>query len=67
MILATDENVELLHHLEQVSTEGMVGSLAENLVEALGKFPAGKKKVWDYFKFIFVCEDSSIRVKQENL
>jgi hypothetical protein len=43
--LATDENVELLHHLEQVFAEGAVGSLAENLVEALGKFPEGKKKV----------------------
>jgi len=44
-ILAEDENVELLHHLEQVSTEGMVGSLAENLVEALIKFPEGRRKV----------------------
>ena len=44
-ILAEDENVELLHHLEQVSTEGNVGSLAENLVEALIKFPEGRKKV----------------------
>ncbi|XP_057290056.1 E3 ubiquitin-protein ligase UBR4-like isoform X1 [Hydractinia symbiolongicarpus] len=44
-ILVTDENVGLLHHLEQVSSEEMVGSLAENLMEALRVFPAGKKKV----------------------
>lgn len=44
-LLTSDENVELLHHLEQVSTEGMVGSLAENLVEALSKFPLGKQKI----------------------
>ena len=43
--MSSDENVELLHHLEQVSTEGMVGSLAENLVEALIKFPIGKEKI----------------------
>ena len=44
-VLATDENVVLLHHLEQVSSEEMVGSLAENLMEALREFPEGKKKV----------------------
>jgi len=45
VILVSDENISLLHHLEQVSTEEMVGSLAENLVEAMVKFPEGKKKV----------------------
>lgn len=44
----TDENVGLLHHLEQVSSEEMVGSLAENLMEALRVFPDGKKKVCEF-------------------
>jgi len=45
VILSEDKNVALLHHLEQVSSEEMVGSRAESLMEALREFPVGNKKV----------------------
>ena len=34
-----------IHRLEQVSSEEKVGSLAENLMEALREHPDGEKKV----------------------
>ena len=43
--LSTDETIGVLHRLEQVSSEEMVGSLAENLMEALTVLPEGHKKV----------------------
>lgn len=37
--------VPAIHRLEQVSSEEKVGSLAENLMEALREHPDGEKKV----------------------
>ncbi|XP_047134256.1 E3 ubiquitin-protein ligase UBR4 isoform X2 [Hydra vulgaris] len=45
ILISTNENVAVIHHLEQISSEEMVGSLAENLLEALCLFPEGKIKV----------------------
>ena len=38
--------VPTIHRLEQVSSEEKVGSLAENLMEALKEHPDAKAKVW---------------------
>ena len=45
-LLVGEATVPSIHRLEQVSSEEMVGSLAENLMEALRKNPQVEGKVW---------------------
>ncbi len=44
-VLVGETAVPAIHRLEQVSTEEKVGSLAENLMEALREHPDVEKKV----------------------
>eukprot|EP00795_Rhopilema_esculentum_P010771 gene10771-19563_t len=44
-LVGTEENIAVFHRLEQVSSAESVGSLAENLVEALRENPIVAKKV----------------------
>ena len=44
-VLVGESAVPAIHRLEQVSTEEKVGSLAENLLEALRDHPDVEKKV----------------------
>lgn len=52
--------VPLIHRLEQVSSEEKIGSLAENLMEALKEHPEAKTKVR---KYIFLDKGAKISVK----
>ena len=44
-LVGSEENIALLHRLEQVSSAESVGSLAENLIEALRENHDVAKKV----------------------
>lgn len=44
-VLVGESAVPAIHRLEQVSSEEKVGSLAENLMEALREHPDVEKKV----------------------
>eukprot|EP00794_Sanderia_malayensis_P006454 gene6454-7186_t len=64
-LVGTEENIALLHRLEQVSSEENVGTLAENLIEALRENPDVAKKVTD--KGQIKAKPSSVIKEMEEL
>lgn len=47
-----NELIQILHKLEQASSEGSIGSLAENLMEAMKDNPVVAQKVRAYFLLV---------------
>lgn len=54
-VLVGETAVPAIHRLEQVSSEEKVGSLAENLMEALREHPDVEKKVNCVFCLMVKC------------
>ncbi len=53
-MLVSQDVIPILHKLEQVSSDEHVGTLAENLMDALKEHPQVVKKVVDRFSLKYI-------------